>query len=469
MRRTVVPSAQTQSAIADRRSMLKWALGGGAALATLGSAAGARADTSPKDEAAEAACARATRGMAAPRIKDVRVIEVGAGGINNSTVVKVTTDQAGLYGYGCATATFPGGRAKLVAAAVEQYLKPLVTGRTADRIEQIWQVCYYSSYYKNDTVLNAAIGGLCDALWDIKGRQAGMPVYQLVGGKCRDAAEIYLHASMGSKDPGRELVENSMKLVEQGCRNVLVAMFIRDGAAVNLYGQPRFDDGSVAFDRDKEIREVLSAFEAFRSEMPPEIGLGVDVHSLLDSIRAVQFAKAAEPFRLFYCEDLLAPEDAGHYEVVRELCTTPLAIGELWNNPHEWRPLIEAREIDYIRHHVSHVGGFTAARKIAAFAENFEVKFAWHGAPCSPVGHMTNLTLDLTCSNFGIHEHFGYPPLVEDVFQGCGQIKDGYAWVNERPGWGIEVDEALAAKHPIRDERPNEIRTPDGSVIQGTG
>jgi mannonate dehydratase len=467
MRRTVVTSPHPASPIADRRSLLKWALGGGAALAALVADPAARA--TPREQEAEAACERATRGMPAPRIKDVRVIEVGAGGINDSTVVKVTTDQAGLYGYGCATASFPGGRAKLVAAAVEQYLKPLVMGRTADRIEQIWQICYLSSYYKNDTVLNAAIGGLCDALWDIKGRQAGMPVYQLAGGKYRDAAEIYLHANLGSKDPGRQLVENAMKLVAQGCRNVLVAMFIRDGAVANLYGQPRFDDGSVAFDRDKETRKILAAFETFRKEMPPEIGLGVDVHSLLDSIRAVQFARDVEPFRLFYCEDLLAPEDAGHYKVVRELCTTPLAIGELWNNPHEWRPLVEARQIDYIRHHVSHVGGFTAARKIAAFAENFQVKFAWHGAPNSPVGHMTNLTLDLTCSNFGIHEHFGYPPLVEDVFQGYGRIKDGYAWINESPGWGIEVDEALAAKHPITDERPNEIRTPDGSVIQGTG
>ena len=186
----------------------------------------------------------ATRGMPAPRIKDLKVIEVGGGGVNDSTVVKVTTDQAGLYGYGCATATFPGGRAKLVAAAVEQYLKPLVTGRTVDRIEQIWQLCYMSSYYKNDTILNCAIGGVCDALWDIKGRQAGMPVYQLVGGKCREAADIYLHVNMGAQDPGRQLVENAMPLVKQGCRNLLVAMFQWDGVANNLFGQPKFDDGS---------------------------------------------------------------------------------------------------------------------------------------------------------------------------------------------------------------------------------
>jgi mannonate dehydratase len=455
-----------------RRAMLKWAmLGGGTALASLLRGPLAEAASTPKEQEAQAKVDRATRGMPAPRIKGITVIQVGGGGVNDSTVVKVTTDQAGLYGYGCATATYPGGRAKLVGAAVDDYLKPLVVGKTADRIEQIWQICYMSSYYKNDTVLNCAIGGVCDALWDIKGRQAGMPVYQLAGGKVREAADIYLHAGLGTQDqdPGKEFVENAMKLADKGCRNVLVAMFIRDGAVNNLYGQPKFEDGSIPFDRDKEIRRVLAACEAFQKEMPPGIRMGIDVHSALDSIRALKFCKDVEQFPLFYCEDLLPPEESGHYQIVREQCTTPLAVGELWNNPHEWRPLVEGRLIDYIRHHVSHVGGFTAARKIAAFAENYEVKFAWHGAPNSPVGHMTNLTLDLTNSNFGIHEHFDYPPLVQDIFQGCAEIKDGYAWISEKPGWGIEVDEALAAQHPITDEHPNEMRTPDGSVIEGTG
>jgi mannonate dehydratase len=296
-----------------------------------------------------------------------------------------------------------------------------------------------------------------------------MPVYQLVGGKCRDAADIYLHVSLGSQDPGRQLVENSMKLVEKGCRNLLVALFLRDGAVNNLYGQPRFDDGSIVFDRDKETRKIIAAFEVFRKEMPADVGLAVDTHSLLDAQRAVAFGKDLEAFKLFFCEDLFAPEDAGHYKMLRSQCGTPQAIGELWSNPHEWQPLVEGRQIDYLRHHVSHIGGFTAARKIAAFAENFEVKFAWHGGPNSPVGHMCNLTLDLTCENFGIHEHFDYPPVVADIFQGALQIKDGYAWISEKPGWGIEVDEALAAKHPITDERPNETRTKDGSIIQGAG
>src|SRR5580692_7086673 len=198
-----------------RRALLKMAmLGGGAALAGLMQGAAA-ADPSPKEQQAQGAVDRATRGMPAPRIKDVRVIQIGGGGVNDSTVVKVETDQAGLYGYGCATNTFPGGRAKLVGAAVEQYLKPIVVGRTVDRIEQIWQICYMSSYYKNDAVLNCAIGGVCDALWDIKGRQAGMPVYQLVGGKCREAVDAYAHAS---GNEFQEVVENAKQYMAQGFR-----------------------------------------------------------------------------------------------------------------------------------------------------------------------------------------------------------------------------------------------------------
>src|ERR1700683_2977942 len=131
----------------DRRAMLKWAmLGGGAAVAGFFRGSIAQAGATPKEQDAQAAVDRATRGMPAPRIKDVSVIQVGGGGTNDSTVVKVTTDQAGLHGYGCATNTFPGGRAKLVSAAVEQYLKPLVMGRTTDRIEEIWQICYLDSY-----------------------------------------------------------------------------------------------------------------------------------------------------------------------------------------------------------------------------------------------------------------------------------------------------------------------------------
>jgi mannonate dehydratase len=454
---------------ASRRTFLKLASLGGAAMAAQLMCAESAAAASARNDKTTSLFEAKTRGMPAPIIKDLKVIHVGAGGINDSTVVKVSTDQSGLYGYGCATNTFPGGRSKLVASAVIDYLKPLLVGRSTDRIEDIWQLSYMSSYYKNEAVLNCAIAGVCDALWDIKGRQAGLPVYQLVGGKCRDAAEIYLHVNLGVKDPGKELVENSRRLVDAGCRNLLVAMFLRDGAVNSLHGKPTFDDGSVVFDRDKETRKILSAFKTFREDMPAEIGLAVDVHSLLDGPRGLEFGKDLESFKLFFCEDLFAPEESGHYKLLRQQSATPQAIGELWSNPQEWRNLVQERQIDYLRHHVSHIGGFTAARKIAYFAENFEVKFAWHGGPNSPVGHMTNLTLDLTHGNFGIHEHFDYPPIVQDIFHGVLTIKDGYAWVSEKPGWGIEVDEVLAAKHPITDESWRQFRLKDGSIVQGAG
>src|ERR1700747_1790470 len=151
------------------------------------------------------------RAMPAPRIKDISVIECQPAGVR-LTVVKITTDQDGLYGYGCATFT---QRADLVAPAVERYLKPFLIGKTTDRIEDIWQACYDSSYWKNGPILNNAISGVDQALWDIKGRQAGMPVYQLVGGKCRDAADVYLHVNMGAQDPGKQLIDNSMNVVRQ--------------------------------------------------------------------------------------------------------------------------------------------------------------------------------------------------------------------------------------------------------------
>src|SRR6266436_858722 len=164
---------------------------------------------------AEERASRATRAVPAPRIKDISVIECQPAGVR-LTVVKITTDQDGLYGYGCATFT---QRADLVKPAVEKYLKPFLLNKTTDRIEDIWQSCYDSSYWKNGPVLNNALSGIDQALWDIKGRQAGMPVYQLVGGKCRDAVDTYVHAD-GAEF--QEVVDNAKRFIAQGFRHVRV-------------------------------------------------------------------------------------------------------------------------------------------------------------------------------------------------------------------------------------------------------
>src|SRR5579884_2174954 len=171
-----------------RRKFLKDTAGvlGGAALGEAWTAASGEA----RGEANEQVV-RAVRGLPTPIIKDIKVITTQPYGVR-LVVVKVLTDQDGLYGYGCATFT---QRADLVVPAVEKYLKPFLTGKPTDRIDDIWQAMYNSSYWRNGPVLNNAISGVDMALWDIKGRQAGMPVYDLIGGKCREAVDVYRHAA----------------------------------------------------------------------------------------------------------------------------------------------------------------------------------------------------------------------------------------------------------------------------------
>ena len=425
----------------------------------------------PREQKAQEQTARATRGTAIPKIKDISVIETQPAGVR-LTVVKITTDQDGLYGYGCATFT---QRADLVKPAVEKYLKPLLMGKTTDRIEDIWWTCYDSSYWKNGPVLNNAISGIDQALWDIKGRQAGMPVYQLLGGKVREAVDTYIHAD-GPETA--DVVAAAKKYIDQGFRNVRVQVGVpgmagygsaRGNATTNykpLHDKPFLEPAVY-------MRRALKMLETCRQELGPDVNLLHDVHERLSPNQAVQFCKEAEKFRMFFLEDPLSPEDNDYFRQIRAQCATPIAMGELFNNPHEWQPLIEQRLIEYIRVHVSQVGGFSPARKIAILAEQYGVKTAWHGpGDVSPVGHMANITLDIVSYNFGIQEYTPFNAETQEIFKGCPEMKDGYFWVNERPGWGIEIDEKLAAKFPFTDSANHlnggwgEIRRRDGTVIK---
>jgi mannonate dehydratase len=427
----------------------------------------------PAHAAADQAVAQATRGLPTPKIQDISVIETAPGGVR-LTVVKITTDQAGLYGYGCATFT---QRADLVKPAVERYLKPLLLGKATDRIEDIWQLSYFSSYWKNGPVLNNAISGIDQALWDIKGRQAGMPVYQLLGGKCREAVDCYGHAS------GNEIaqvIESAKTFIAQGFRHVRVQVGV---PGMEGYGAGGAGTAPVAgltpgpvFEPAYYYRRAMKLFEECRKQLPEEIELLHDAHERLTPNLAVQFCKDAEKFKLFFVEDPLSPEDNAYFRLIRQQCATPIAMGELFNSPHEWQTLISDRLIDYIRIHVSQAGGLTPVRKVAAFAEQFGVKTAWHGpGDVSPIGHMANVTLGLACYNFGINEYTAFNDRVQSVFAGCPVMKNGYLYVNENPGWGIEIDERAAASFPFGAEtgargRLNggwgELRRRDGTVIK---
>ncbi len=409
-----------------------------------------------------------------PKIKDIQVIETAPAGLR-LTVVKILTDQDGLYGYGDGTFT---QRAGLVKPAIENYLKPFLIGKSADRIEDIWQSCYDSSYWKNGPVLNNAISAIDEALWDIKGRQAGVPVYELAGGKTREAVDTYTHAAGNEIS---ETIDQAKGFMAKGFRNVRVQVGVPGYAAYGSSASGGITDTALAkgsiFEPIPYMRRALQLFEECRKQLPPELELLHDVHERVTPNQAVQFAKQVEQFRLFYLEDVLSPEDIAYFRQIRTQCATPIAMGELFNSPHEWNPLIAERLIDYIRVHVSQAGGFTPCRKIAILAEAFGVKTAWHGpGDISPVGHAANVTLDLVSTSFGIQEYSPFNERVQEVFHGCPTMKDGYLWINEAPGWGIEVDEAAARKYPFgygeKGERQKlnggwgEVRKRDGSVIK---
>ena len=425
--------------------------------------------------------ARATRGMPSPKIKDVSVIATQPAGAR-LTVVKITTDQDGLYGYGCATFT---QRAELVNAAVEKYLKPLVLGKPADRIEDTWQMCYDSSYWKNGPVLNNAISGIDEALWDIKGRQAGMPVYDLWGGKCREAAQTFANA--GGATP-KDVVEGVRQAMARGYQHVRVSAGGGGGGRGGRGGADAGAEASAApaparglhegpvFERGPALRRMLQVFEECRKELGFDVELMHDMHERYSPREAIQFVKDCEQFKLYFLEDPLSPEDNDWFRQMRAQAATPIAMGELLNSPHEWTPLITERLIDYIRCHVSQAGGVTPCRKIASLAEQYGVKTAWHGpGDVSPVGHTAQLHMDLACYNFGIQEGGIISGVQAEIFKGCATFKDGYLWASAAPGWGIEVDEKLAAKYPFGSNdgaRGNlnggwgELRLPDGTVIK---
>jgi mannonate dehydratase len=391
-------------------------------------------------------------------IQDVKTILTQPAG-SRLVVVKVITSEPGLYGLGCATFT---QRFHAVHAAVEKHLKPFLIGRDVSRIEEIWQMSMVHGYWRNGPVLNNAISGVDMALWDIKGKQAGMPVYQLLGGKCREAAAVYTHAN--GHDP-YEVEENVRKFLEQGYRYVRIQMGGYGGEAQGLV-KPEGAPHGAYFDPRDYARNMLRMMEHVRAALGDEVELLHDVHERLRPIEAVQFAKDVEQYKLFFLEDALAPEDLEWFQRIREQCSTPIAMGELFNSPREWQPLIVEKAIDFIRMHVSQMGGITPARNIAILANLYGIRTAWHGpGDVSPVGHAANLHLDLWAPNFGIQEWCRFPELVYEMFPGTPEVRSGYMYPNDRPGLGIDIDEDLAAKYPCEDsvEQWTQTRLPDGS------
>ena len=404
-------------------------------------------------------------------------------------IVKIETNEPEIYGVGCATFT---QRPTPVMAAVEDYLKPFLIGKEPADIEDIWQSAYVSSYWRNGPVLNNALSGIDQALWDIKGKLAGMPVYDLLGGKARSSAAVYVHANGNEY---QEVEDDVHRYMEEGFHHIRVQVVTpgyvtygnkgASGETISNKSGPRLGTDRIfepipgklhahpggIFEPGPYIKSALGLFEHIRSKVGWDVEILHDVHERVPPIQGVGFAKEVEQYKLFFLEDLFSPEDNDYFRLVRQQTSTPIAMGELYNNPHEVIPMIKDRLLDFLRIHISQIGGITPARKLAALCEAFNVRTAWHGpGDTSPVGHAANLMLDLNTINFGIQEYAIFGENTKEVFPGCPEVKDGYMWPNGSPGLGIDINEELAAKFPFKERAYggawDTVRRADGSVVK---
>ncbi len=391
------------------------------------------------------------------KIQRVRAICTAPEGIN-LVVVKVETDQPGLYGLGCATFAY---RHLAVKTVIEEYLDPLLKGREADRIEDLWQLMHQNGYWRNGPISNNAISGVDMALWDIKGKMAGMPLYQLFGGKCREGVPVYRHADGRDLE---ELCENIQRFQEMGITHIRCQCggYGGEGYGMTPETAPINAQPGVYLDEQKYLHDTIGLFAGIREKLGYGIQLVHDVHERVSPMTAVRLAKGLEPYELFFLEDPVSIEQTNWLRRLREQTDIPIALGELFNHPCEWKRLIAENLIDYIRVHISQIGGITPARKLQIFAEQFGVKTAWHGpGDMSPLAHAANIHIDLAAPNFGVQEWSGIEPpnvviqelkgprgALLEVFPGLPEFKDGYVYANDLPGLGVTINEEEAAKYP---------------------
>jgi mannonate dehydratase len=410
-------------------------------------------------------------GLPPLKIKNVKAIGVKSspdGRGSNLIVVKVETDEPGLYGLGCATFT---QRAEAVITAINEYMPQFCIGRNADNIEDMWQSFFVSSYWRNGPVLNNALSGLDQALWDIKGKRAGMPVYQLLGGKCRFAVDTY--TSVSGATPA-EVADGVLKEMEAGQRHVRIQLGGYGGVGA-IGKNPDFREAGFGMPNDSfmddqaYLRAVPKLFEEVRKRCGDEIELCNDIHERCQPLDVINMCRKLEEFRPFFIEDPLSPENTHWWKQMRESTIVPFSMGELFNNINEFVEPMVNHYFDYIRLHVSQIGGITPAMKVARLGEWFNVKTIWHGpGDVSPVGHSAQAHMDLATWNFGLQEGGGvFSDYLTELFPGCATKKNGYIYVNEAPGLGIDINEKLAAKNPVNNNAGNwTVRKRDGTIIR---
>jgi len=394
----------------------------------------------------------------------------------NFVTLKITTDD-GVTGLGDATLN---GRELAVAAYLRDHVAPLLIGRDPAQIEDTWQFLYRGAYWRRGPVTMASIAAVDMALWDIKGKVANLPLYQLLGGACRTGLRAYGHAS-GMSMP--ELFDSIREHTAEGYTAIRVQTAVPGLGAV--YGVAASEASAQAagerydydpaqrgarpteeqWDTSAYLRHVPSVFEAVRGEFGPELPLLHDGHHRMTPIQAARLGKALEPYDLFWLEDCTPAENQEALRLVRQHTTTPLAIGEVLNTIWDFQTLIREQLIDYVRASVTHFGGVSALKKLADFAAQYQIKTGFHGpTDISPVGMAAQLHLGLAIHNFGIQEYMPPAAVTQSVFRHAFTFSGGYLHPGDEPGLGMELDEAAAASFPYQQAYLPYARLLDGTM-----
>ena len=397
------------------------------------------------------------------KIVDGRVITCCPG--RNFVTLKLMTEN-GVHGLGDATLN---GRERAVTSYLTDHVLPLLIGRDARRIEDIWQLLYKGAYWRRGPVTMSAIAAVDTALWDIKGKALGVPVYQLLGGASRDAVMVYGHAHGESLEAAVQSVEH---YVARGYKAVRAQCGV-PGLA-DVYGIARGDAYEPAraglptetrWASEPYLDIVPRLFDLLRKKVGPAVRLLHDAHHRLTPIEAARLGKALEPYDLFWLEDPTPAENQASFRLIRQHTTTPIAVGEVFNSIYDCHELIQEQLIDYIRTTVVHAGGISHLRKIAALAELHNVRTGSHGATdLSPVCMAAALHFDLSVHNFGIQEYMPHSPDTDRVFPHAYTFADGMMHPGEAPGLGVDLDETAAAGFPYQPASLPLARLLDGTM-----
>jgi mannonate dehydratase len=384
----------------------------------------------------------------------------------NFVTLKIETAE-GIYGVGDGTLN---GRELAVASYLNDHVVPMLIGRDAHQIEDIWQFLYRGAYWRRGPVTMSAIAAVDTALWDLKGKAAGLPVYQLLGGASRTGVRVYGHANGQTVE---ETIAEARRYRDLGYTAIRLQAGVPGLASTygvsrdKMYYEPA--DGALPTENmwstPKYMASVPPLFAAAREALGWDVDLLHDTHHRLTPIEAARLGKDLEPYRLFWLEDTVAADNQDSFRIIRQHTTTPLAVGEIFNTIWDCRQLIQEQLIDYIRATVVHAGGITHLRRVAALADLYNVKTGCHGATdLSPVCMAAALHFDLSVPNFGLQEYMRHTPETDAVFPHAYSFSSGSLHPGNEPGLGVDIDENLAARYPYQRAYLPVNRLEDGTM-----